>query len=1331
MKKIHTHSLLSICRILLVVVALSMPSAKAASAPPKSQGEAGNLVAGRLFYASYDEGIDADFAIGNPKGESYLPPIFLPGVQGQAIVVGGEPDEKQVTITKENISQKTPGRNVYYEAAGNIDLRGGSMSFWLKPLDWDGSDAGLNTLVHLGHKNNLFLFYKNLSAEQLSFYLEEDNEHGKSMTETVYSIAKWKRGQWHHVVFTWTNQETSLYIDGRLVSTRKIKVPFRGFDAKRLSIGPGGSWERNYMGKSLMDEVEIYKNVFTQEEVTARYRKHAKFSTAFPEFISLGAHTVNVDGKIAPFEYSFEGRGLYDLQGFLSLHEGAHFLSYDDQNFYVATRLPLVDPDQKALPHIKLFLLTASGDRHEINIGQEGGVTLTKNGQKMTTGDAVTTVISSENSELLVEARIPFSALGLEEAPKAGEQWRFNMGLIFPWGEKEVTTAGTLGDMKEEVRYSLIEFNPSAPALRISGFLNADKKQNETRVEVSRVSAGDSVGMTANSDNTLMYGIRNLKHTLFSKDKSTPYEVQQSPFFQNLRDFSLEEMSVTLTKSDGTTTPLYRNSFSYRDKVTPLKVSFLYTLERKRLSLSVEKMAEGLLQVRFVTPEGKEVWRTRSALDLQTRYSEVNFDLDFQKLPPGDYKVFVDHVDPKGKEVEVFSQDYRIPGPDSLALKPYVNPDADTVPAPWTSPILKDQSVEIWGRVYDFSTGVLARQLTSQNHPLLAQPIGLRCNGELLQPEESLSWGEQKQEATVVSLQKTLTYDLFDIHTDIKVFFDGYCQVAMTFKPKESTPIIRSLSLEIPLKSDNAELFRDGKSFLAGGSQAGAVQSRMDVNLTDSPFFWIGNEKAGFNWGARNLKGWHNRNHAQDMEIVQDGEETILRLNFVDSPLRLRDERTIHFSFILTPTRPRDSAYARTRMRRDYGLCAFAWRYFAMPEYENARKEEIDSRAAKVKELYYYLGFMFTSPFHPDWAFFEEEWLDLKPSKAYGDIVGDRIPGVTEFAYTSGSLNSPTFRNWVLNTYAAFVEQNAAKPINPKAKSYYFDTGLALNHSKNKHQEDTSWTDGFGQKFDSLLLEEYREMALNIYRMIKRADPNSHIIYHQGWYRFAPLQHFTDNLLGGEGVEVEVGNRGNYFDLLTPEVFRATFSPDIWGTRMTFLDMTIRMLSQARPEKFARLNIWDEEIAGALKHSYGYCLLHDVDIDDDSRESLPVQNVIWEAQDALGWDARTKFFPYWDKAGPIRRLSPDSPRVMASAYTHEGNLLLIVLNDTPENQTVALELDLDALGVKAGLPGQDVWSPKAAAPPLEKHWKQEFKPRELKMILWKVPQESAAKDPAG
>lgn len=93
-----------------VALAIQLGNAIGASQPLESRenGASESPQAQRLFYVSYDNGIDADFAKGNPKGESHLPPEFLPGVQGNAIVVGGEPRDKNLAITKENTFQKHP-----------------------------------------------------------------------------------------------------------------------------------------------------------------------------------------------------------------------------------------------------------------------------------------------------------------------------------------------------------------------------------------------------------------------------------------------------------------------------------------------------------------------------------------------------------------------------------------------------------------------------------------------------------------------------------------------------------------------------------------------------------------------------------------------------------------------------------------------------------------------------------------------------------------------------------------------------------------------------------------------------------------------------------------------------------------------------------------------------------------------------------------------------------------------------------------------------------------------------------------------------------------------
>jgi len=193
-----------------------------------------------------------------------------------------------------------------------------------------------------------------------------------------------------------------------------------------------------------------------------------------------------------------------------------------------------------------------------------------------------------------------------------------------------------------------------------------------------------------------------------------------------------------------------------------------------------------------------------------------------------------------------------------------------------------------------------------------------------------------------------------------------------------------------------------------------------------------------------------------------------------------------------------------------------------------------------------------------------------------------------------------------------------------------------------------------------------------------------------------PLQHFTDVILGGEGVGSQVGNAGNYFDLLTPEIFRATYSPYAFGVKMVFLDMTVRAMKENRPERLLHFSLDDSTTRRALLHSYGYCVLHDVDIHDAAAESRPLRERLWQAQDALGWNEQVQFHPYWER-GAVAVDRPESDRILASAYTKNCKMLLAVLNDTDVPCEVALALDLEALGIPPGAQGADIFDPESTA----------------------------------
>ena len=133
----------------------------------------------------------------------------------------------------------------------------------------------------------------------------------------------------------------------------------------------------------------------------------------------------------------------------------------------------------------------------------------------------------------------------------------------------------------------------------------------------------------------------------------------------------------------------------------------------------------------------------------------------------------------------------------------------------------------------------------------------------------------------------------------------------------------------------------------------------------------------------------------------------------------------------------------------------------------------------------------------------------------------------------------------------------------------------------------------------------------------------------------------------------------------------------------------------------------------ATLHYIGLAAVNDVDLWD--RNELIAR---WhDAQDALGWNDETKFFP-WYESDAVRVISPVSDRIVASAYVNSGRLMLAVLNDTPETVTADVKLDCGKLGVGEGLTGRDVWDPERSYT-LKSDWRDEIPPWGFRLIVFR------------
>ena len=82
------------------------------------------------FYAPFDTGTDAAHAVGSAVGSPSTQLALAEGIAGQAVTVGAVGEETLCCT---------------YEAAGNIGVGQGTVSLWVKPLDWDGTVRGSMT----------------------------------------------------------------------------------------------------------------------------------------------------------------------------------------------------------------------------------------------------------------------------------------------------------------------------------------------------------------------------------------------------------------------------------------------------------------------------------------------------------------------------------------------------------------------------------------------------------------------------------------------------------------------------------------------------------------------------------------------------------------------------------------------------------------------------------------------------------------------------------------------------------------------------------------------------------------------------------------------------------------------------------------------------------------------------------------------------------------------------------------------------------------------------------------------------------------------------------
>jgi hypothetical protein len=213
---------------------------------------------GLLFHASFDDTLDAWSLGGNGTPDHTLgpEPEFAPGRFGSALLCG-----HTLPI-------------VHYPTEGNVLPESGTVSLWVCPQNWDGTDANFHSFFESGGQDSgtgwlvLYKYYQN--SWLLLRYAVGNSQVGMAKA----SAADWQPGEWHHLAATWSRDAMRIYVDGELAAEAPEPHVFPEL-AETFKLGDDG-WHLPHEGaRTLLDEVRIYAYPLDAErigELAGRWR---------------------------------------------------------------------------------------------------------------------------------------------------------------------------------------------------------------------------------------------------------------------------------------------------------------------------------------------------------------------------------------------------------------------------------------------------------------------------------------------------------------------------------------------------------------------------------------------------------------------------------------------------------------------------------------------------------------------------------------------------------------------------------------------------------------------------------------------------------------------------------------------------------------------------------------------------------------------------------------------------------------------------------------------------------------------------------------------------
>lgn len=1246
-----------------------------------------------LFYAPFNGDTTAQVAGGSKKPTAGTVE-FAAGICGQGALIGGD------------------GKNVLkYPTAGNFNKDAGTMSLWIKPVDWKRADGKGHTFLVFPGEGPVVQCYQlyNYSVGWTWFMMIRTG--GNNRFIGPYE-PDWKPGEWHQLAATWQKNEVCVYVDGELQARETDDIPLLEKAGAEFAVGDAAS-------QTVFDELMIFKRPLMPVEVKALYQKNAPEKKGASSRITMSktATAPTIDGVLAPGEWdqaAAVGNLTETFWGELIKEPSSTMrMTFDEKNLYFSLRFAIPEVVRRSpatFPRgpLKCEVRERDGevltdDCFEILLSPEGsgaqpvyclamnalGVVFdAKDGQKSWNANAVVKSRIDAN-EWILEAAIPFADLGVA-VPANGAKWRFNLAQHWKALNSQSGTVVFSGDAPNAM--GELVFAAQAPVVQVSGIGPLDQGQMLVEGRVSNPgTTAVAVTLTAQTSGKEINETTTLK---LAPGTSQSFQLRSA-----LTKALASTLVIEGRDAAGNRLYLTRFPFVFRPSLLvklhnfPIQDKLVVEINRTGADTSrgaASVIAEVNLRDR---DSGKSVKHLRTTPFTQGK-TDVTFDLT--GLDHGWYDVAVSLATAErklGEEVVPFEKQKL---PKWLNNKDGIS---EKVPPPW-SPLdvqqLQDKkgvAVNCWGRQYQFKEGLFPSQVVTQGKPLLASPMRLMLKSkgsEAVELQGTVAVTEAKENQ--VKLETTGMMDDAGVSVKTTIEYDGFVWFDLTINPKDKMTI-ESLAFEMPYASEYASLFY---SMVGNGNfdDVGLIKST-GYQGNPGSFFWVGCEDGGIEWVSESQQGWKIAKPQQTLQIIRDakhGKDVLVRLNIVDVPKQIDRPLTISFGLQATPVRPKPAGWRKWRISSSEhpkaeqpSIEAKPWiimwnlgwsKNVDCPVITPEWKKVLQRRESEGTRSLLYTQIMRTSPLPPEYRYFYEEWRMTPSAEIDFDTIFDKIKNVGWDFQGCGPV-------CVKSSYADFYMWNLKRSVEKAdIKGIYYDLTGPEPCSNQAH--GCGWVDDDGQVQAVWPIRAVREFVKRVYVVLKEHDPAAIIGMHMSGRNLMPMNAFCDMMVDGElfnqGIQQQIASKGqdNYYALLPLDKMRAQYMSHHWGPLTAFLPAFV----PGAGEKYHQDALRD---IASIEHLVGLFLLHDSQIWPAWMNGKPLFD-IWAAQEKFGWDDDVEFIPYWDKrvSEYVTLETGGVQPVVCSIFKRHGKVMLVPFNNSDTDADVMIRLHGDKMGLSNG-----------------------------------------------